>query len=39
MRIGAFTQIQQLYNTTQAKPAAKAQRKGFSDVVSISNAG
>lgn len=39
MRIGAFTQIQQLYNTTQAKPAAKTQRKGFSDVVSISNAG
>lgn len=39
MRIGAYTQIQQLYNTTQAKAPAKTQRKGFSDVVSISSAG
>lgn len=39
MRIGAYTQIQQMYNLTQAKPAAKTQKKGFSDVVSISSAG
>lgn len=39
MRIGAYTQIQQLYNTTQTKTATKAQKKGFSDVVSISSTG
>lgn len=39
MRIGAYTQIQQLYNTTQTKTTAKTQKKGLSDVVSISSVG
>ena len=38
MRIGNYQMIQQIYNTT--KPTGtKAQKKGFSDVVSISSAG
>ena len=39
MRIGPYTQIQQLYNTTQTAKTSKTQKKGFSDVVSISSAG
>lgn len=39
MRIGAYTQIQQVYNTTQTAKTTKTQKKGFSDAVSISNTG
>lgn len=36
MRIGTFAQVQQLYNTQQATSTNKTQKKGFSDVVSLS---
>lgn len=40
MRIGSFTQIQQVYATQQsAKVSKKEQKKGFSDAISISGAG
>jgi negative regulator of flagellin synthesis FlgM len=39
MRIGPYTQIQQLYNTTQTAKTSKTQKKGFSDAVSISSTG
>ena len=39
MRIGNYQMIQQIYNTTKPTGTTKAQKKGFSDVVSISNAG
>ena len=39
MRIGPYTQRQQLYNTTQTAKTSKTQKKGFSDAVSISSAG
>lgn len=39
MRIGNYTQIQQLYNATKPANTAKTPKKGFSDVVSISSAG
>ena len=39
MRIGPYTQIQQLYNTAQTAKTDKTSRKGFSDAVSISSAG
>lgn len=39
MRIGNFTQIQQLYNLSKPASTAKTEKKGFSDIVSISGAG
>lgn len=39
MRIGAYTQVQQVYNTTKAAKTSKTQKKGFSDAVSISDTG
>ena len=39
MRIGNYQMIQQIYNTTKPTGTTKAQKKGFSDVVSISSAG
>lgn len=39
MRIGAYTQIQQVYNTTKPAKVSKTQKKGFSDALSISGAG
>lgn len=39
MRIGNYAQIQQIYNTTKPAGAAKTQKKGFSDMVSISSTG
>ena len=39
MRIGTYQMIQQIYNTTKPTGTTKAQKKGFSDVVSISSAG
>lgn len=39
MRIGAYTQVQQIYNTTKTAKTFKAQKKGFSDAVSISDTG
>lgn len=39
MRIGAYTQVQQIYNTTKTAKTSKAQKKGFSDAVSISDTG
>ncbi|MGN0249229.1 MAG: flagellar biosynthesis anti-sigma factor FlgM [Lachnospiraceae bacterium] len=39
MRIGNYQMIQQIYNTTKPASTGKTQKKGFSDVVSISNAG
>ena len=34
MRIGAYTQIQQVYNTTKPAKVSKTQKKGFSDALS-----
>lgn len=39
MRIGSYTQIQQLYSVAQTAKTSKTQKKGFSDAVSISNTG
>lgn len=39
MRISSYTQIQQVYNSTQTAKASKARGKGFSDAVSISSTG
>lgn len=39
MRIGSYTQIQQIYNTTKPSNVSKTQKKGFSDALSISGAG
>lgn len=39
MRIGTFTQIQQVYNTAKPANVSKTQKKGFSDALSISGAG
>ncbi len=39
MRIGSYTQIQQVYNTTKSAKVSKTQKKGFSDALSISGTG
>ena len=39
MRIGSYTQIQQVYNTTKPSKVSKTQKKGVSDALSISGAG
>lgn len=39
MRIEAYTQVQQVYNTHKAVTAAQAEKKNFSDAVQISSVG
>lgn len=39
MRIGSYSQIQQIYSMQQTSNTQKSQKKGFSDMVSISGAG
>jgi negative regulator of flagellin synthesis FlgM len=39
MRIEAYTQVQQLYNTRKPKPVAQAGKTGFTDALHISSAG
>ncbi|MCR5655387.1 MAG: flagellar biosynthesis anti-sigma factor FlgM [Lachnospiraceae bacterium] len=39
MRIGNFTQVQQLYNVSQAGRTGKTEKKGFSDAFAISESG
>lgn len=39
MRIDAYTQVTQLYNTSKAKSVAKPAKTGFSDAVEISSFG
>lgn len=39
MRIEAYTQVQQLYNSTKVQKAQNAQKKGRLDEVSISSTG
>ena len=39
MRIEAYTQIQQLYNTSKAGKTQKTTNKSFKDAVQISSAG
>lgn len=39
MRIGSYTQIQQMYNLSKPAGNTKTTKKSFSDVVSISEAG
>lgn len=39
MRIDAYTQVTQLYNSTKVKSVAKPAKTGFSDAVEISSSG
>lgn len=39
MRIEAYTQVQQVYNTRKAVAAAQTEKKNFSDAVQISSVG